>query len=358
MSQNISWNLPINSVSFGQTSVAILREVYKRGLTPNILPIGNVDLATQRSDEGFNKWLQTCIGKAYSSHSRDDTVIKLWHIVNSLETYSRKDSRLITFYECQDLTPIEQNILRNQDKIYLTNRYTQSTFKNYGIQSEYLPLGFDSHNFYTLEKRPKIEGATSFLLTGKAEHRKHTYRQLSLWAKKYGNRKEYKLNCAITNGFLKPEHQSALINQALEGKQFWNINYLPFSPTNAEYNSLLQSSEIILSCSGSEGFDLPTFHATALGAWPIALKAHSYLDYLTDESAVLVNPNGMTPIYDNIFFAANSGTNQGNIFTFSDEAFYAACEEAEKRASSGLNLRGIELQNQTYKQTVDILLSA
>ena len=157
MSQNISWNLPINSVSFGQTSVAILRELYKRGLSPNIFPIGNVDLATQKPDEDFNKWLQACISKSYSLHSRDDTVIKLWHIVNSLETYSRKDSRLITFYECQDLTPIEQNILRNQDKIYLTNRYTQSTLKNYDIQSEYLPLGFDSYNFYTLEKRPEIE---------------------------------------------------------------------------------------------------------------------------------------------------------------------------------------------------------
>ncbi|MFK5282942.1 hypothetical protein ACI3PL_25580, partial [Lacticaseibacillus paracasei] len=85
-------------------------------------------------------------------------------------------------------------------------------FKNFGIEAIHLPLGFDSHNFRVLEKRPGVEGAITTLLFAKLEHRKHTLRQLSLWAKRYGNQKEYRLNAAIFNVFMKPEHQQALIN--------------------------------------------------------------------------------------------------------------------------------------------------
>lgn len=357
MTSDFAFDLPVNSLSFGAVSVAILRECYKRGLHPNVFPLGGqVDLAAQKPDEGFNKWLGNCINKAQKDHSRKSTAIKLWHINGSLSSYSKTDSRLITFYECNDPTTTEINILKDQDRVYVTNRYTQSILGQFGVNAQYLPLGFDSHNFGALEKRPAIEGVMTTLLLAKLEHRKHTLRQLSLWAKRYGNRQEYRLNAAIFNPFLKPEHQQQMIAQALEGKQYWNINFLSFMATNAEYNAYLQSGQIVLACSGSEGFGLGEFHAAAMGAWPVTLKAHAYLDHFTDENAVWVSPNGMTPVYDGIHFAAGQPFNQGSVFTFSDESWYAAMEEAEKRARTGLNVAGAKLQQQTYTATADVLL--
>jgi hypothetical protein len=352
-----AFDCPLNNLSFGQVSVAILRECYKRGLTPNIFPLqGQVDIGSQTPDEKFNQWLGHCIAKAQKEHGRCHTAYKLWHIQGSLQTYSDTDSRLITFYECNDLQPAEVNILRNQEKVYVTNRYTQGIFKTFGIDAVHLPLGFDAHNFRVLEKRPDVEGAITTILLAKLENRKHTLRQLSLWAKRYGNQKEYRLNAAIVNPFIKIEHQQQMIAQALEGKQYWNISFLPFMATNAEYNSYLQSGRVVLACSGSEGFGLGEYHAAAMGAWPVALKAHSYVDHFTDENAVWIKPNGMTPVYDDIHFSRGQPFNQGSIFTFSDEDWYAGVEEAHKRARAGLNIKGLELQKQTYAQTVDILL--
>ncbi len=358
MNKEFTAKLAINNLSFGSTSIAIIREMFSRGIIPYIFPIGGgCDLSAQKPDEKFNQILQASVNSAPTRTSRKMPSLALWHTVpDSLSSYSSTNSQLITFYEGSSPTNMELNVLKNQDKVYVTNRYTQSTFKNFGIDSIYLPLGFDSHNFNVLEKRPKIDGVTSFLLAGKAEKRKHTYKLLNLWSKKYGNKKEYKLNCCITNGFLKPEHQNQLIGQALEGKAFWNINFIPFSPTNAEYNQVLQSSEIVLAMSGSEGWGLPEAHATALGAWPVALKAHSYLDSLDNSDAIWVNPNGMEPIYDGIFFQQGGPTNQGNIFTFNPEEFYAACDTAINKAKNGINTKGLDLQKRTYKETVDILL--
>ncbi len=355
--KDFALDLAVNGLSFGQVSVAILRECYKRGLHPNVFPLqGQVDLGTQKPDEGFNKWLGNCINKAQKDHSRKSTATKLWHANGSLQSYSDVDSRLITFHETDSITATEKNVLLNQSRVYVTSTFTQQVFKMFGVESTYLPLGFDAHNFSVLPERPRVKDAISFGLGGKLESRKGHLKVLGLWAKKYGNKREYRLNAAVHNPFLKQEMMNGLIAQALEGKQYWNINFVPYMPTNMEYNQFLQANDIYLAMSGGEGRDLPAYHSVALGAHIVALKAHAYNDFLTADNAVLVTPNGKRPAADGIFFHANSPFNAGNFFDFGDDDFLGACEAAEKRVATGINTAGLDLQKQTYAETVDILL--
>lgn len=354
--KNIAFNVPVNNLSFGQVSTAILREVFARGLSPSVFPIGQPDLSTQKPDEAFNRVLSAAITDGPRVHSRDDSVLRLWHINGSLESLSRRDSRLLTFFELDGLTPTEINVLRNQDRVYVTSTYTQRVFGDHGIRAEYVPLGFDHHNFHRLDKRPIVDGTTTFLLGGKLEKRKGHFKVLSAWAKRYGGDMRYRLNAAVVNPFMKKEHMDALIGQALGGKQYPNITFLPYMGTNAEYNAFLQSGQIYIAMSGGEGRGLPEYHATAMGAWPVALNAHAYKDYLTDENAVLVPVSGKVPAADGVFFAPNGQYNVGNLFDWETDAFVAGCEAAEVRAAQGINVAGLALQNLTYKETVDALL--
>lgn len=350
------WDSPLGSVSFGQVSFAILREMYRRKLQPNIMPMGPVDISTQVPDDGFNRWLQHCIGKAQKDANRNQTALRLWHLNGSLTSYSKTDARLLTFFELDSLTPYEINVLRNQDRVYVTSNYTKDVFKLFGVNAEYVPLGFDSHNFHRLEKRPSIDGVLSMSMFGKCERRKGHHRVLNLWAKRYGNKREYRLNCFLHNPFMQPAEFNAFIGEALEGRQYWNVLFHAWASDNATFNSSLQSGEIVIDMSGGEGRSLPTFHAVGMGAWPVALNAHAFKDYLTPENAILVNPNGKVPAADGKFFGTSGPFNVGNLFTWADEDFYAALEEAEKRAKTGINLAGLDLQKQTYSETLDILL--
>lgn len=372
---DFGWECPLNNLSFGQTSVAILREMYKRGLHPAVFPMGgNVDISAQKHDEGFNQWLSRCINEAQKLHCRRKTSIKLWHIQNSLQSYSETDARLITFHELDQLTPTEVNILRNQDRVYVTSRFTQQVFASYGVESEYLPLGFDAHNFHSLPQRPKVHGITQWGVGGKAEKRKGHDKIIRLWAKRYGNNPAHHLNLAIYNPFLtRTTAEEAAANthrfvmEALEGKAYFNIGpkqpnghlFLPHMASNAAYNTFLQGNDIFFALSGGEGKGLPEYHATALGAWPIALRAHAYTDFLDDTNAIMVDPSGKRPAADGVFFApAGSGSqfNEGNFFDFSEETFYKACDEAERRAAAGINTAGLALQQLSYAATVDVLL--
>lgn len=356
---NFSLNLPFNSLSFGQVSYAIVREIYKRGLAPCIFPIGtNVDLGAYKKDDDFNLWLQSCINKSIKRHDRNNPTVKLWHINGSLESFS-KDQILITFNELDSLTEFEINILKNQKLVFVTSNYTKQVFEDHGLNNvKYLPLGFDSENFYKINHQIKDEGVVNWGVYGKAEPLRKVHDKIIRgWLKKFGNQKGHILNLAIYNPHLKPEDNEKLVHQILEGKKYWNINLIPWMQTNIEYNQFINNNDIVLSPFRGEGRDLPTFHSVGLGKHCLSLRAHAYLDYLNDENAVLINPSGKIKAVDNIFFYEGQPFNNGNLYDWQENDYLNALDVVlERFKNNPINEKGLELQKITYSDTVDTIL--
>jgi hypothetical protein len=352
-----SLHLPINSVSFGQVSLAILREIYRRGLNPYLLPIGNVDLSTSKEDQEFNNWLVKCINSFKTSHNRDIPVIKLWHLVNGYESISKKQI-LLSFYELDSPTELEKNVAKSNITVF-TNRYTQEVFSNQGIETHFIPLGFDTYNFKRLEKQFFSDGRITFNLCGKLERRKNHVRVIKSWLKKFGNDKRYSLQIACYNSFLTKEINDKIINDTLEGRRYFNFNNLERVPSNDDYNEFLNSADVIIGMSSGEGWGIPEFSSTAMGKHAIILNAHAYQTWANEKNSVLVNPlDQKIDCYDNVFFKKGTDVNQGQYFNYKEDDFISACEEVIKRVESNrTNLEGLKLQEEfTYSKTVDSLL--
>jgi len=121
-------HLPLNGVSFGQVSTALLREFHERGVQPSLFPIGQIDLNSQDDiSSDFNSWIQNCVRKAFEYHDRNTPVFKLWHLNQDSLTSFSKDQTLFTFYELDHPTTIEMNIARNQKKLLVSSRYSKIT---------------------------------------------------------------------------------------------------------------------------------------------------------------------------------------------------------------------------------------
>lgn len=347
-------NIPFNQVSFGQVSTAIAREVFRQGFSPYIFPLhGQTDLSSQKVDQEFVNKLNEGFSKGNSSYSRNIPALKLWHINGSLESVA-KEQTLITFHETDKITDFEKNILRNQKTVYVTSKYSEEVMKAGGVDNvKYLKLGYDNHNFYNTNKT-YIPDKVVFGLFGKLEiTRKRTLKTLAMWAKKYGNNPKYVLHAAIANPHMKPEDQSGLIMRALDGKKFWNINFLPMVQSNAEYNDIVNSVNIVLALSGGEAFGLPEFHAVGLGKHCVGLNAHAYKDYLNESNAVLINPSSKIPCYDGIFFHEGQPFNQGNFYDWEEDDAIAAMEQAEQRyLTNPVNIAGQELKKWSYEDTI------
>jgi glycosyltransferase involved in cell wall biosynthesis len=340
-------NVPVNSVSFGQVSTLLLRELYKKNKDFTLLPIGNaLDLSCQEDDSNFFSYVRNKSSDFLARVKRENPCFKLWHLNGSLESCSNK-RYLLSFYELDAPTKEEVNIVKNYDKVLFTSKYTVDIFRNAGCTNiEYLPLAFDKYNFSKLDKTYFNDGRIIFNLVGKLEKRKHHKKVIQAWLKKYGNQKGYHLQCAIYNGFLKEEDNKALFNSILEGKNYFNISFLGQMPKNVMYNDFLNSGNIIIGMSGGEGWGLPEFQSVALGKHAVILNAHAYKDWANESNSVLIEPNGKIEAYDNMFFHKGQPFNQGNIYDFDTDDFIQGCEKAiERYRLNKVNNKGLELQS-------------
>jgi|TARA_B110000305_G_C19465813_1_gene657847 hypothetical protein len=352
----IVFKCPINSVSFGNVSINLLREMFNRDMTVSLFPIGNPDVSVyDKLNKDFREWLQSSIDNRYKLLDKELPTLQLWHI-NGSENRITSKSHLITFYELDQPTESEKNIINIHDSVMFSSSYSAKQFKSIGCNnSSNINIGFDP-DFHKTNK-DYLKDKIHFGLMGKFEKRKHTAKILKLWAEKYGNNYNYQLSCCINNPFVKPEQLNQLIGQALDGKQYGNINFLPFLKTNSEVNEFLNAIDIDLTgLSGAEGWNLPSFNATSLGKWSIVLNATSHKDWANKDNALLVEPSSKTLAYDGHFFQQGSLFNQGNIYEFDNDEVVSKMEEAESVCKKE-NKQGLKLQESySYSNMLDNIL--
>lgn len=350
--------LPLNSTSFGNVSVCILRELYERNLQPNLFCIGNPDLSTQQISEDFGRWIQSCINKSLKYYRNNIPSFAMWHLNGSHEMLSNKQI-LLSYYELDSPTDVELNIIKNQQKVLFTSNYTVETFKDYGAENvDFLPLGFDKWSFHKKDKQYFNDTRIRINIVGKFEKRKCHDKLIQIIADKWGNDPNFIFQFAIYNFFIKPEDNQNIVNQLLQGRKFWNMQFLGFMPDNAAYNDYLNSADGVLAMSGGESWGLPEMHSVAMGKHALVHNVNGYKEWATAENSVLVNPSGKVPVYDGMFFHPGQPFNQGNLFSWSPEDFIEGFRKlAHKIQTNRLNEKGLELQSKfSYKNTVDKLL--
>ena len=352
-------NAPISSLSFGNVSVNIVRELFKKNIDLTFFPIGDkAEMeAYDKIEPDFVKYLQEATNNRYSKISKDIPSLKLWHIFGS-ETRHSKNQSLFTFHEVSEVTNIEKNLLKLQDNIFVSSNYTKNIFNLNGLDNvTHVPLGFD--NDFQITNKTYLQDKIHFGILGKFENRKNTARIIKSWLKLFGNKPEYQLSCAITNPFLdKARFQNELL-KVLEGKNYNNLNFVPYMQTNSEVNDYLNSIDIDLGgLSGSEGWNLPSFNATALGKWSVVINATAHKDWATKDNSILIEPSSLKDCYDDVFFKKGQSFNQGQFFDISDQEMNDAILKSLSYAKTP-NPEGLKLQKQfTYERTVETILCA
>ena len=342
---------PLNSLSLGNVSYNIIRELIDKGHDVGIFPVsGKIDLSAYDVPDHLAQKINEGIQNRFDYLSEDIPSLRIWHL-NGSEDRKNSKQYLYTFYECNQPTDVERKLCKAQTQTIFSSSYAGDQFN-----CPYAPLGFDKDFFNT--KKQYLQNVVHFGLMGKFEKRKHTAEILKAWAKKYGNNNKYQLTCCITNPFFKEEEMGHIINSCLEGQRYTNINFLPYLSKNNEVNDLLNAIDIDLTgLSGGEGWNLPSFNATCLGKWSVVLNATSHKDWATKENSILVEPTGKFDCYDNTFFIKGSTFNQGEFFDCYEETIISAMEEAEGKVGQ-INTEGQKLaEEMSYSKTVDGILS-
>ena len=358
--KDFSLNLPLNTVSFGQVSTLILRELYKRD-SNKVLPIfpmgGTIDFSSQEVNQEFMEWVTRGVDQSHAIHSSQNPCFKLWHLNGGLESPSRS-LNLLTFYELDEPTKHEINVVKNCDKVLFTNKYTQKVFESSGVKSNVVPLAFDNYNFSKLDKRFFDDDRIVFNLCGKFEKRKNHKKIISSWVKKFGNNRKYFLQCAIFNPFISEEQNKQLFAEAVGSTHYFNVQFLGSMKENKLYNDFLNSGNIVIGMSGGEGWGLPEFQSVGIGKYAVIMNATGYQEWANADNSVLVEPAGKIDSSDGMFFKKGTPFNQGRIYDFNEDDFISGCEEAIKKVEKNIiNQEGVKLQEKfTASKMVDSIL--
>jgi len=343
---------PLNSLSLGNVSVNIIKELRAKGHEVAIWPMNeaSIDLSAYDLSDEDKMFFQDAINKRFDFLSVEIPSLKIWHL-NGSENRKNPEQYLYTFYECSEPTDVEKKLCNAQDKTIFSSSYAASKF-----DAEYVPLGLDPE--FKPTNKSYLQEVVHFGLMGKFETRKHTAKIIQAWIKKYGNNNKYQLTCCVNNPFFKDEEMAHLINNVLGGNRYNNVNFLPYLKTNKEVNELLNAIDIDLTgLSGGEGWNLPSFNATCLGKWSIVLNETSHKDWATEENSILVNSNSTFDCHDGKFFMKGSNFNQGEFYNWDIDEVYYAMEKAESKVGQ-INTEGQKLADKfTYSNTVDQILS-
>ncbi len=363
---DLTFNLPINSVSFGVTSIALLREIFKQreeniDNSPALFPIGQVDMSAQRQNAEFSGWLQNSINTSVLKHTKDTPVLRLWHILQSLEGVKSNNNALFTFHETSSITEVEKHILNQQDKIFVSSPYTKQVFESGGVTVPVIlcPLGFDSFNLHRKNKKYYQDDRIVWgLIGGKMEKRKGTFDILNIWAKKFGNNKNHMLHCLISNNFIDQNIQNQLIGQALEGKHYNNIVFLPTLKTLEEVNDAYNSVDIDLSgLALTEGWNYGYFNSLCLGKQAVALNAHVHKFYGNKDNSIIIEPNGMIDAEDGFFFKKGNIINIGSWFSWKKDDVASAMDLAIPKAKI-FNENGAKLAKEfSWSNSLNIIVN-
>ncbi len=296
----IGYNSSFGSISFGQCSRNLLRAARELCYETAYFPIGDIDTScfnlSKEDAEYLSKSLQNVL-----THDRKNPTISLWHLLTtehhqngqikkispSLSSFS-DDQTLLSFYELDSPTEGELNVARQFNTCF-TSQYTCDIFASKGVKTRYVPLGFDS-DFRITNKKYFSDDRISFCLLGKFENRKHHAKVIQAWLEAFGNDRRYYLQCSLFNPFFPAALNQQLISNTLAGKHYFNINFLPWSISNLQYNDFLNSNNIVIGMSAGEGWGVGEFTCCALGKHAVILNAHGYKSWATEENSVLISP--------------------------------------------------------------------
>jgi hypothetical protein len=144
-----------------------------------------------------------------------------------------------------------------------------------------------------------------------------------------------------------------LIHRVFGGKHYNNINFLPVQSLNSQVIDFQNAIDIDLSgLSGAEGWNLPAFNATCLGKWSVVANHTSHKDWADPNNSVLVEPDGIEPIYDGVFFQEGLPFNQGAMSYISDKTMSEGMDRALAKVGT-VNINGIETgRHFTYQRTL------
>jgi glycosyltransferase involved in cell wall biosynthesis len=284
---------PINKLSYGIVSNNIIKHLVKYREV-FLSPIGAFESPTKEAEESAIRFLEGEVDICTNS-------LKIYHQFD-LATHMGKGKHVgLPFFELDTLSQRDIAHMRLNDLIISPSKWGKEVINQNipGLDCEVVPMGVDTSIFYP--KHFKRGNKCVFLNIGKLEKRKGHDVLLNAAERVFAGRDDVSLWMMAGNKFISESQYSEYVRDA-RSRLGDKVAFLPHVESDEEVASIINRADFGVYPYRAEGFCLPLLESMACGLKVIATNYSAPTEYLTKDNALLIEPEGLEPAVDNIFF--------------------------------------------------------
>jgi len=333
---NINLVAPISQLGYGVAGFNVLKALVRNGNHVALWPIS--EKISWENKPADLELIQNAI-RAIQLFDTSAPSIRLWH-QHDLALFPGKGTKVgWPIFELDNFTSIELNHLNAPDRLFVCSEWALGVIRAHlgNIPVDVVPLGVDREVFFIDEEaraqRPYWSREdTAFLNIGKWEVRKGHNELLEAFNKAFEPTDKVQLWMMNDNPFIELENEQWKMRY-LSSKMGGRIKFFPRVESQGKLRALMNQADVGVFISRAEGFNLEPLELAACGIPSIVTNYSGHTEYLNENNALLVEPDGMEKAHDNKWFHG-----QGMWCTFPlDDVVEKMRQAHQMRQSGGLN---------------------
>jgi glycosyltransferase involved in cell wall biosynthesis len=301
--QVINLMAPVNHLGYGVVGYNILKELSTRAIVC-FFPLGQ---SNWEGDPRAVELIKSTINNARFFGPQAPS-LKIWH-QNDMAVFPAGGQKIgWPIFELNRFDDLERHHLSSLDKIIVCSEWAKRVIEenNIKVPTYVVPLGVDTEIFNKnpLDKanRPYYtRDKVVFLNVGKWEVRKGHNELLEAFNKAFGPNDQIELWMLNENDFIGIENE-VWKQKYIESKLGDKIRILPRKASQHQLKQLYNQVDFGVFPSHAEGWNLEILEMMACGAQIIATNYSGHTEFLNEQNALFVNPNGMQIAQDGKWF--------------------------------------------------------
>lgn len=291
----ISLTAPINRVSYGLTSLNILK-VLARTHEVALFPIGNPE--AENPDD--HPLIRTCLSNQEFYSSRAPS-IRIWHQHDLAQHIGKFLHIGFPIFEINKFQPNILNHLLNQDGLLVTSEWGKRVLEENNVPTPIfvVPLGVDN-SVFNYQKLPQ-DGICRFLNVGKWELRKGHNELLEAFNRAFDVTDKVELIMMPISSHTTQTEMDEWGNIYKSSKLGDKIKILPPVSTPQLVN-IMRTVDCGVFPSRAEGWNLPLLEMMACGKQVIATNYSAHTEFCNIENCLLIDIDELEDAYDGRWF--------------------------------------------------------
>lgn len=291
--QNLNWVGPVNSLSYGYTSLNLMKSLSRLGVDISYFPIGNPEVTNQADGD-----LVSSLLKRAQFFDRSAPCIRLWH-QHDMSQFVGDVHIGFPIFELDTFSDVEKHHLSQVDQLLVCSEWAAGIIRANGISvpTSVVPLGVDPEIFHIAPATPP-KSPTIFFNGGKWEVRKGHDILIEAFQRAFPGDQNVALWMMTGNIFNSPAENDHWLVKYRDSR----VKIFPRMRTQEEVYNIMSKTDCGVFPARAEGWNLEVLEMMACGKQIITTDCTAHTEYCTTENSHLITIDRVEPAFDGKWF--------------------------------------------------------